>query len=365
MTLSDVTVIDAAAGRAIPHQDLLLRGGAIAAVRPARSRERETRYAIPGLWDMHVRLEGGAAQLPLYVANGVTGVRDFGTDLKRVRQWEKQIGAGELIGPRIYASGAALTAQNTPGPAEARAAFNRCYDAQVDFIAIDRLPQSAFGALAEMSRHNGIPFAGLLPPDASLQDAVEDRIVSIEGELPAFAPADASALWDLMRRYGVRSTPMLSAWNRLAASPQLAYIEPKLREKWGSLASADATRAASAAKIAFSMARGGVEILAGSGSGDPFAVPGFELQRELEALAAAGLTPAEALASATLAPARLMRRAATQGQLREGFAADIVVLRQNPLVNITNIRSVDAVVARGHLYDHAALAKMLHRYDHP
>src|SRR5580700_4249658 len=75
------------------------------------------RYLIPGLWDMHVHSAfgdwfpgGREIILPLFVANGVTGVRDMGGDLPVLLDWRKQIAAGKIPGPRMIVSGPMLDA---------------------------------------------------------------------------------------------------------------------------------------------------------------------------------------------------------------------------------------------------------------
>jgi imidazolonepropionase-like amidohydrolase len=298
--IRDVAVVDVAAGRIEPHRDIVIRGARIEAVRPAAVRAKTTRYAIPGLWDMDAHLT--RARLPLLVKNGVTGVRDMSTDLHQVRAWEAEIAHGAILGPRIYASGLPLSGELTP--AAARAAFLRAYDAKADFVSVDRLSAKAFEALAEMSRHDGLPFAGLPPAGMSAVAAAEDRIVSIERPEP---PLDAAA-FDLFRRYGVRQTP------ELASRPR----DPALNA------------------MVCAMAKAGVPILAGSGSAD--------LRDELEALVQAGLTPAQALRAATLEPARLMHRERELGEIRAGFDADLVILNADPLADIANVRRVEEVM---------------------
>ncbi|HVW86460.1 MAG TPA: hypothetical protein VHB50_17360, partial [Bryobacteraceae bacterium] len=108
-TIHDVSIIDVATAQITPHQDIVIRGERIAAIRPAAQRSRITRYVIPGLWDMHVHLSFPRSQFPLFLANGVTGVRDMGTDLRHIRTWQSEIAKGEVAGPRIYACGSSVS----------------------------------------------------------------------------------------------------------------------------------------------------------------------------------------------------------------------------------------------------------------
>ncbi|WP_373517383.1 amidohydrolase family protein, partial [Pricia sp.] len=64
----------------------------------------------PGLWDMHVHFGGGdtlvsenKSLLPLYLANGVTTVRDCSVDLSPyVFDWKAKIAEGSLLGPKFF-----------------------------------------------------------------------------------------------------------------------------------------------------------------------------------------------------------------------------------------------------------------------
>ena len=367
--IRDVAVVDVVNGQITPHQDIVIRGDRIEEVCRTAAPSNITRYAIPGLWDMHVHLWDADPQFPSYLANGVTGVRDMGSDLDRVRKWQKEIAAGRLA-PRIYTSGAPLN--TTPSedpklpvtvirtPDDARRAFDHYYDLRVDFIKVLDLPAAAFEALAEMSRHGGVPFAGHLPDSVSAFSAAEGRMVTMEhlygialacssrepelrqrllnaeaahdrAELTrvreeiraSFDDAKASRLWDLFRRYNVYQTPTLTMLRRENPDTDFAF------------------------ELTKSMAMSGVAILAGTDTGDPGTVPGVTLHEELRLLVKAGLTPAQALRAATWEPARLMRLTASLGQIRAGYLADLVILKANPLDDIANTEQIEEVIAGG------------------
>src|SRR5437899_1686215 len=104
----DVTVIDVVAGAARPHMTVVIDGDRIASVERggatpvgARIVDGKGKFLIPGLWDMHVHLWHKQNQLPMFVAHGVTGVQDMGSDFARVSVWRAEIEAGKAIGPHI------------------------------------------------------------------------------------------------------------------------------------------------------------------------------------------------------------------------------------------------------------------------
>src|SRR5207249_6309134 len=93
-------------------QTVLISGNRIKAIGPdaeaglrpgAQVVEASGKYLIPGLWDMHSHVTGfGLTSLPLYLANGVTGIRDMGAErFATAKAWRDSIAAGQLLGPRM------------------------------------------------------------------------------------------------------------------------------------------------------------------------------------------------------------------------------------------------------------------------
>ncbi len=112
--IRDVTVIDGTGAAAAPHTTIVVTGERIAAIGPlaqvavppgARVIDGRGRFAIPGLWDMHVHLWYPENQLPVYVANGITGVRDMGSDYARTKAWRADAESGKAVGPHVVTSG--------------------------------------------------------------------------------------------------------------------------------------------------------------------------------------------------------------------------------------------------------------------
>src|SRR5205085_1633221 len=126
--------------------------------------EGRGRYMIPGLWDMHVHLWYKENQFPMFLAWGVTGVRDMGSDLAQVKHWRGQIKSGELLGPHIETCGPAVDGFPSDDarlpvimvrtPAEARSTYDQLEQTlNVDFVKVlSRLPRDAYFALIERAR---------------------------------------------------------------------------------------------------------------------------------------------------------------------------------------------------------------------
>src|ERR1051325_1913316 len=115
VALTHVNVVDLGQGRIERDQTILIDGGRIAAggttggVRgPSGASQYDYRdgYVVPGLWEMHAHLNStGRSSFALYLANGVTGIRDMGGDLAHTRAWRDSIARGEILGPRLVVAG--------------------------------------------------------------------------------------------------------------------------------------------------------------------------------------------------------------------------------------------------------------------
>src|SRR5262249_5482451 len=128
-----VTVIDTIGGAVRNNMTVVVEGARITQVEASdKARlvpgtfvvDASRKYLIPGLWDMHFHSffvgrrdwTPGArdVMLPLLIANGVTGIRDMGSDLDSIIQVRQDIASGTLLGPRMVVAGPMLDGPNTP-----------------------------------------------------------------------------------------------------------------------------------------------------------------------------------------------------------------------------------------------------------
>lgn len=210
LAISDVTVIDATGAPAKPNMTVIITGdritkiaktGEAAIPKDAQVVDGKGKFLIPGLWDMHVHTVIGRLPelyFPLFIANGVTGVRDMAIfDLEFFKQLKKDINEGRRLGPRIVAG------QMVDGPipiwpgvpisisdeASARKAVASVKDSGVDFIKVYSLiPRQAYFALADEAKKRGITFAGHVPfsvTASEASDAGQKSIEHLEGVLIA------------------------------------------------------------------------------------------------------------------------------------------------------------------------------------
>lgn len=185
------------------------------------------------------------------------------------------------------------------------------------------------------------------------------------------SPTRAAALYANMVRRGTWATPTLTLHdlmlriaprNRAARDTTLMTEAPTADERRRSphqlaLATADWKMFT---QLTREMYHAGVGLLAGTDI--PLqAVPGFSLHMELGLLQLAGLAPIDALRTATLNPARYQHAESALGSVAPGRAADLVLLRADPLDDVNAVAAIDAVISRGRVFARADLDAMVSR----
>ncbi len=418
VVVTNTTVIDPSTGKATPGQTIVINGTRIQAVGPAARTtipagatriEGQGKYVIPGLWDMHVHndVPGGGSLLTLYVANGVTGVRDMDGRLAPLRAWQKEIASGARVGPRMVISGPYLVGQRVPLPhllvtnaAEGRAGVDSLVALGVDFIKVHNgMPPDAYFAVARRARERGIVFAGhvfngVTPVQASDSgQRSEEHLAGFPNECTVADSARLSAAHPLHRFLlgACTTTSQDASYRRLAANttwvtPTLIVqqpvvtFEPSVRpgDRLSTFFSdsllammsmvmpipRDATplhRELGAIfyqkRIAMvgALSKAGVPLLTGTDTPVAPAVPGEGIHEELALLVRGGLTPLQALRAGTWEPASYLNATDSLGTVSTGKVADLVVLDANPLTDIANVRKIHAVVSNGRAFDRAAL----------
>jgi imidazolonepropionase-like amidohydrolase len=351
-----VTVIDLTGGSARPDSVVVIAGDRIAEVGktgqvaiPADAPvvDGTGKFLIPGLWDMHVHI-AGQSYLPLFLANGVTGVRDMHSFYPEATlQLRKDVRDGKLLGPRIVAAGAlidgekpfwpgSLTATNAE---EGRQAVQSLKKRGADFIKVyTKLPRAAYLAIADEAKKVGLPFAGHVPEAVSAAEASDAGQKSFEHlygiflacstdeenlrkeEVDAMAKLDNTAIRPLMGRIQIKALdtyseekakalfarlvkngtwqdPTLTVLRAFASmddeqftkDPRVKYMPAYIRSGWKPFLPPGAIPSVKriyrqTTTTATAMHRAGVPFLAGTDVTNPYCFPGFSLHDELALL---------------------------------------------------------------------------------
>lgn len=433
--ITDVNVVDVRTGEIRPDQIIIVERNRIVAVGPRKTTRYPRNapailngrgaYLIPGLWDMHVHLVFGdwfpraqEISLPLFVANGVTGVRDMGSELETVQAWRNEIEGGRLLGPRIMTSGPMLdgpkprfpSSMAIATPEDGRRAVDQLKHNGADFIKLQSLiPREAVFAIAEEARKEEIPFEGHVPDSvraSEMSDAgmhsFEHLIGIFEGSSPlesdflkgeknetkflsSYDPERAASLAALLAKNQTWQCPTL-VWERggnlidvadFSKDNRAKYVPAYWKEHtWKIFAEAVKTEfntddletrkkfIEKELEVVQLLHKAGVPFLAGTDTPPGvYVFPGFGLHEELQRFVAAGFTPLEALQTATLNPARFFQMEDQLGTIEKGKLADLVFLDGNPLEDIRNTQKVSAVILNGSYLSKSDLQKILQRVE--
>jgi hypothetical protein len=388
---------------------------------------------------------------PLFIANGITGIRDAGSGvpLDSLRLWQREILAGTRIGPpRQILDGPAID-DNTfrpchpepvdlhtciDGPDAGRSIVDSLKAAGADMIKTYALSRATYLAVVAEARRVDIPVGGHAGMGKTIVTAIEasDSGVRILDHLNASADLPDYCINKTASVARCQEVTVHFQRNNTWWVPTLfpigyvgRHIVPYIFQRLGGLeledvpaktasrvrASLPARRAPDASDALFDrvnvfaqafwsgtpfhvtqmhdviaplftdstgiakhrlltfVRQAGLPVLAGTDvMGWPvvsapaargMSLPGFSLHTELALEVFAGLTPLEVLQAATLNPAIMLGATDSLGTVAAGKLADLVLLDADPLMNISNITLIRAVVENGRYFDRDALDRLV------
>ena len=398
--LIGATLIDGTGAQPVPDAVILVRDGRIAAAGPkssvkvphaVRRIDVNGRTVLPGLWDMHAHYEQ-VEWGPIYLASGVTTVRDVGNEFEFVTAVRDAIDKGTGIGPRMILAGIVdgsgpegVGVDKADTPAEAIQIVRRYHRAgfrQMKIYSSVSLP--VLRAVTREAHRLGMTVTGHIPKSMDVYQGVEAGMDQVNHLTYIYAvmqppkpdsgvppPLDLSSVTArravaFLRDHHIVLDPTMSLFEWLSRPARLPFsdIEPGILKVPPSLAGplthggVRQEKEASAARsfsdllaLLGALHRAGVRIVAGTDQ----VVPGYSLHRELELYVKAGFTPMEAIQAATLEPARALGLDRETGTIARGKRADLLVVDGDPLADITSLRKVWLVVANGKQFRPAPL----------
>ena len=364
-------------------------------------------WIIPGLIDGHAHTERWA--LARYVAAGVTTLRDVGGQQDSILGLREEVSLGGLIAPRIFSAGAMIDGAPAIGPEatevtnadQVRKAVDRLAVGGADYVKAytritpvllkplmdeaatfdlrvtahlgltDALTAAKLG-VSSIEHLSGVPEASAKNPEKIFAEHRASFFRGWNAFERAWVDLDSTAITQVattLAQARVTMIPTLVLHETFSRLDQPVNVHPEdlhtlpdsqmqlwnvpgmiARAGW-TTADYTAFRAARHNQDLFLRAfRGaGGRIVAGTDASNQMLVPGWSLHSELELLVAAGLTPSDALKTATINTAELLG-ADSLGIIAPGKVADLVVLKENPLLDIRNTRGVLQVMVRGQLY---------------
>ncbi|HSI71385.1 MAG TPA: amidohydrolase family protein [Gillisia sp.] len=434
LVISNVNIVDVRSGDVLPNRIIAIQGDSI--VKIVKTGEKQDfegreildaggRYIMPGLWDMHVHFRGGDTlieenknMLPLFLAYGITTVRDAGGDITpAVLEWREQIRSGELAGPTIYTPGPKLDGTSPAWPGsiqvenetEIEAALDSLEAMGADYVKMydGNLTKESFYGIIAAAERRGLKTTGHMPLSADFMEAIDhgldgsehmyyplkasspkaDSLTQlnlgygmIEEIIDTYDPELANRVFEKMSENDVYITPTLYIGKTLSEildvdhtqDTLLPYMGAGIQETYrGRVEGAKRAKASGSEmrskmeniseEMIVPMYKSGVRILAGSDCGpfNSYVYPGESLHGELLALSKAGLTTLQALQTSIVNGPEFFGLSGKYGSVEEGKVADLLLLEKNPLINLQNLLDINAVVKNGKVFNKEDLKKIL------
>jgi|TARA_R110000764_G_scaffold239973_2_gene341053 imidazolonepropionase-like amidohydrolase len=437
--IENVNIVDTRNGVIINAQDIGINAGLITKIAPhdsvknwsgTKTVEASGKYVIPGLWDMHVHFGGGDTLitanknlLPLYIANGVTMVRDCAADISpSVLAWKKQVASGRLLGPNIFTSGPKLEGKNSIWPGDLEIATEseliQALDSldrlQVDFVKVtdNALEPNLFLKSIQMATARGYMTSGHIPFELTIEEASEagqrtvehmsymlkaasakEEIIVEQYKAGKLDGSDAQELLDesidremALVKYskladnGTAVVPTLIGGRIISFldendhrdDTELQYLAPNFIKTYdwrinrANNASEEEVRKRKQryrdmVSLLPLIQKSGMDIIAGTDAGflNSFIYPGFSLHDELQIFVDGGLTPLEALRTSVVNGPKYFGLLDSYGSVEEGKVADLLLLNSDPTKSIKATKDIFMVVQRKTAYDKEELDGIL------
>lgn len=346
---------------------------------------------MPGLIEMHTHLvkEFGEVLGRIWLAYGITSVRNPAAHAYDALEDREAIGAGVRIGPRVFATGGPFDgtriyyaggiglSSDRQLPLELQKTVQLGYDLVKTYVRLDDRLQKR---VIDFAHANGMPVTSheIYPAVASGADGVEHiRGTSRRGYSPKVSQLNRTYqdVIDLLTASKMTLTPTIGITGgayplHFARNPeQLSDIRFRTLFAPGIVSGLERqakaippaefeTRAAALRGLGDTTRRvvqGGGVVIAGTDS--PIFPYAMSYHAELEMFAQAGLTPFEVLQTATTRAAEALGESANLGSIAAGKLADLVIVTGDPLADIRNARKVRTVIQDGKVYTLAELLK--------
>ena len=402
LAIVGATLVDGTGATPVADSAVVIENGRIKAVGPrskvkipknANIVDAAGKFLLPGLWDMHAHFEQ-VEWGPIYLAAGVTTVRDCGNEFEFITAVRNAIAQNRGLGPRLLLAGIvdgagplALGVQRVDTPDQARQWVDRYHDAGFQQMKIySSVKLEELKAVADEAHRLGMTVTGHVPQGLDAFQTIEagqDQInhlhyivdimhapfpkdmsrvdrMKASAELNLDSPEAQKAITFLKDHHTVVDPTMalFELFGATTAKPPASFepgiekIAPELAQPLTDV-EPPSERSEIGEKVfqkdiavVGALHKAGIPIVAGTDQ----AVPGYSLHREIELYVQAGFTPMEAIQAATVVPARAMHLEKDTGTVQKGKRGDLILINGDPLQDIHNTRNVEYVISNGTMY---------------
>lgn len=373
--IKDVNLIPMTEEKVVKNQSVYIKQGKIVAIGnfETLSFPKETKvidaggkYLLPGFSDMHVHLmfEDPEEELQLYLANGITRVRNM-LGLPWHLEIQKLVNEGKLLGPEIFTTGPLLDGPESIWPdsvilenkEQAKQVVKDVKQNGYQAVKVyDRLNTEVFDQIMQTAKELDLPVVGHIPWAVGIEKSYNAGLFSNEHFTGYHLDSDElmgqieltleKAVWNCPTLVVLKNYENLNLLKEGEDPENFKYIPNEIITWWKSFESFPLGFEGKKELLKTLYEKGG-KIVSGTDTGNPYVTPGFSLHEEFQLMNEAGLSPYEILLTTTVNAAKMMYDVKLRGTIEEGKIADLVLLAKNPLEDIRHSREIDGVVCNG------------------
>ena len=384
IVITNARIIDGNGGMPVEYGTGVVSNGKITDVGPKDKVKIPQRASItdaagmsllPGFIDAHFHIDGENDLPGMFLQNGVTSVRDPGA-------WIETYDSARKSGkpqPRMFLAGPHIDMFPPAYPAdayivrdadEAVTQVYRAADMGASMIKVYfRLPPSIIREVCTAAHKRGIPVSAHLETTEAMEaiNAGLDGIEHVTSFGLTLIPKREGEKYRqaVLANNNARKDGRYDVWSKIDVHGKMAdsltkflvrkktFVDPTLgafeyRSKESDTVTDKKQKGFNNMK-AFTgiLKKGGVRIVLGSHSMIEYAEKGWAYQREMELFSESGLSNAEIIVACTMENARFFRIDDRLGSIQKGKIADLVLVKGNPLDNISDARNIQKVMLNG------------------
>ncbi|TAF63795.1 MAG: hypothetical protein EAZ55_13090 [Cytophagales bacterium] len=394
IVIKDISVLDVRHSKIIRSQTIYIKDDRIAKIEKSKKYEKilsdtiiegNGKFILPGFWDMHTHIcwkDNLNNLFPTLLGYGITGVRDMGGDVNILNKFKQQIKNNPQSGPIIFGAGpmldgaepihrdfsASLTQNNV------QQVLDSLYSQKIDFLKVySLLPKDVLNSIATFAKEKKISFAGhiseyLTPEEASAlgQKSFEhlNRLEELQNDTDRFFTfiklAKSNNTW-LCPTLIIYKRKAEFAKNEFYTHPLYHDLDNDMKNEWEEIKKKWQNKNLTEEEVLYSQKRyenqkklvksfydNGIPLLLGADfAGMQFIYPGYSLHEEMALLNTIGIPPFEILKMATYNPALFFGLTDLYGTVEEKKMADLIILNENPIIDIKNTLNIYTVIKAG------------------
>lgn len=398
--ITDVSIIPMTSETVLKNKDIVIKDGKIVAITDTKKGifmgkeiiDGKGKFIMPSLSDAHVHLPEKEIDLEkfskLYLINGVTNLRSMRGDANHIK-WKKKYSTVISLFPKLYLSAPPISKNQEFTDEQLSKYVKNAKEVGFDFVKLLSIKsEDLFIKLDANCKENNLKIAGHFPSNPKgviVKDDVvfNSNLNSIEhlggliGEKDIFENRIKT-----IKEKNIFVCPTLDWYviaygqfniDEVIKKRGMEFIAPSVLKDWSDKTNLYREKMGKKAldeEISFyskeieerlsvinRVNKEGIKLLLSPDSSSKFIVPGFSMMEEMQLYKKAGLSNYDILKAGTVNFSEYFNDK-TYGTIEVGKNADLILLNENPLLNIATLEKIDGLLFNNNFLNKSKLEEM-------